>query len=198
MFRVIPPNVVIDMLLVDFTQRLTKSFSHGSYLLERGPVDQSSVPSRVMGKFLRWVVSWEQLRNYLVGDDKDKVGESDLVTGEIGRASLPEMLIDHTDGALDCVFVAVEGRLDMLWVFVQEPCVLGVVHVLFGRLILHPCEFRVLIWAGEGVKGAGFIVCVEDIEDDSSSLLSSDRIGISIGALASTRVAETCSLPRTV
>lgn len=99
-----------------------------------------------MGKFLGWVVSWEQLGNKLVGNYKDKVSVSDPVAGEITPASLLQILVDHPNGAHDRPFIAVEGRLDMLWVFIQEPGILTIVHVLFGRLELHPRQFQVLIW----------------------------------------------------
>jgi hypothetical protein len=91
-----------------------------------------------MGKFFGWVVSWEQLGNHLVGDHKDKVSETDLITGKIVLASLFEILVEHLNGTLHSPFIAVNGRLDMLWVFVDEPGKLTIVHVLFGRLKLHP------------------------------------------------------------
>lgn len=115
---IVSPNVVLNVFLIDYTKWLTKSCSISRYLSKRGPINQHRIPFCVIGKFLRRVVSWEQLGNYLVGNHKDKVSEGDLVAGEIALAGFLEILIEHPNSALDRPFIAVDSRLDMLWVFV--------------------------------------------------------------------------------
>lgn len=81
------------------------------------------------------------MRYCFVGNYKDKVSESDFVVGEIVFVGFFEIFIEYFNGVFDCLFIVVEGRLDMFWVFVYELGMLIIVYVLFGCLKLYLCEF---------------------------------------------------------